>query len=916
MLNVLEYLAVFEAERTLILTYNVGLAFFESQVREHLQKGRVGRVLILADWRQWTSAFREAAALRQVGSSYQIQPIVLPGRQCAAHAKLYLQAGRSGLRALVSSANLTASGVKRNAELADEVSLTHSRGHIHAFARIDEILAFLTETHPLWPSRAKVEIDWFRDQIAALSRTAANIDGGPELFHSIQEPILGQLLRRVDTKEVKRLTVISPFFDPKGRALRELLQAAPKARLRLVKSEGRQNLDGAALADLSRRISVEALTSVGTRRRRLHGKLIAFHGKKDSLIVSGSANATVAALLRAVKHDTAPGNLELSALRSLSEARTKNDLLLPMHTRELDLTDCVCVDPDDESEPGENHLLLWSAELTGHTLTIVCNDATPSLAGKTAAISIETSDVRSVVEGELQLRLPGVLSLHANLAAIGISDFDRAAVVTIALTANGQAYRGRAWLVRPDLLALSAEERRRRVAVDEIMEGSATGTTFEFVSSCLAAFGGALESGGSSATAAPPSPATTDTNPRNDERERVYSLDDLRVAEDDLRNTRRRSSPSTLRSLDELLRPTFALFGTTAASGVGAQGALRGRRRRGSDDVGDDDDFADDDLDEDLARRTRVRPEYDLVHRALGHIDRLIADMSAAPVDQERIAAVARASSAAMGTVVARFYARFVNADPTLVPGVLSAWGNVLRRMWSLDDVFGDAPQGWITRCLLTAPELTALQGDRELASTLRHHAAFLATFILIANSRRAGAPGGVYADLVIGFRVATSAIDVPADTHEMFDGEFDALCTNLDLPWTHADAHRALTVDPASVRGFRDAVGQWAALRDLAVSWERDAHGGQPADMPPRLAEMATRLRGRKTPICAQVLQAGTQSQCGECDSALSTELAHLLRANRMRVEACEGCGRILVPLDTEGRMAKAVMAIGQAAL
>ena len=131
-------------EHALLTTYSFNLRFFEEAVLRALWAAEVRNVVVFVDR---DAARRRAWRPRSVGRGPRLPPRRRARRRDAFHPKLILLTGRDGARLCVSSANLTADGLMRNAESADRLRLA-PRGHTAPILQAGELFRRLSEPGP------------------------------------------------------------------------------------------------------------------------------------------------------------------------------------------------------------------------------------------------------------------------------------------------------------------------------------------------------------------------------------------------------------------------------------------------------------------------------------------------------------------------------------------------------------------------------------------------------------------------------------------------------------------------------------------------------------------------------------------------------------------------------------------------
>jgi len=316
----------------LILTYCFDGRWFEEAVAPELFERPVETTLLLRD--------RHALIYEAPSVRYHKAAAAYSGK--VFHPKLALFIADDRARAILGSANMTRGGFERNLELGSVFDL-HPEGGSRSFFK--DLLAYVSG-----PLRLETDGGGLRalDDIAVALREVIDQSRGDRkpsphtLLHNYEKPLWDQLLARLPHRVLRRVAIVSPFFegdatanptedppgqedddsmfhrlfsdfkfepDPGGKPITVFFQedsgatALPVTKLKLWK----------AMLDLQARLATS------DDARRLHGKLIVLEGSgKKGLMpflfaLHGSPNFTSAALLKTPPN----GNAELAVLTRL-----------------------------------------------------------------------------------------------------------------------------------------------------------------------------------------------------------------------------------------------------------------------------------------------------------------------------------------------------------------------------------------------------------------------------------------------------------------------------------------------------------------------------------------------------------------------------------------------------------------------
>ncbi|ATE56624.1 hypothetical protein [Actinosynnema pretiosum] len=279
----------------LVLGYTHDLVFLE---RHFVPTARAlgARVTVVGDAGQ---SLHDPVDVRHAGRSYQHGHAVCGG---AFHPKLVVLVGDEDVVAAVGSGNPTMSGWGHNMELWLVLRTSTRRGP----AAQRDLADWLVEL----PDVVRMPT-WIADAVRVVGGHVRpdEVDGSlPELriFGNLRRSVLSHLPgTRVDA-----LRVSSPFYDPRGAALRALVDRARPTQVDIALQPRLSRYDADAL--------VRATTTASAVRYRVldeertyHGKLVEWSADGVTTALVGSANCTAAALLGATAEG---GNCELVAV--------------------------------------------------------------------------------------------------------------------------------------------------------------------------------------------------------------------------------------------------------------------------------------------------------------------------------------------------------------------------------------------------------------------------------------------------------------------------------------------------------------------------------------------------------------------------------------------------------------------------
>lgn len=297
-----DLIAVHPWRKAVFTTYALSLSFFESVVLDGLVRGRTKEALILADAEGVRAGLSEQGAQR-VGREYEVEPIAMTGG--VFHPKIAALVGDDDSHLVVGSGNLTFNGWGGNFELAEHL---HPSFASDAFDDAAMFFMMLAESK----RAAHVAGDRCLSLAEDLSRAAIGPrDGAIRLVHSLEGSIGERLAEFADDiGGASRLSVVAPFWDS-GAAIDRLCRRLGLDAVHVHAHPG-GSVRGTVgsnwpLSPQTKIIPMAVTELADGSDRKLHAKSFEILCKRGRLLVSGSVNATSAALTA--------GNVEAAVVR-------------------------------------------------------------------------------------------------------------------------------------------------------------------------------------------------------------------------------------------------------------------------------------------------------------------------------------------------------------------------------------------------------------------------------------------------------------------------------------------------------------------------------------------------------------------------------------------------------------------------
>lgn len=308
----MSYLELLEAHRwdkAVFTTYALSLTFFEAMVLDRLVRSSSGQSTILSDVEGVRAALGEQGAQR-IGRQYEVEPVsVATG---VFHPKVAALLSTTETHLIVGSGNLTFGGWGINLEAAEHLYPEIAPDAFRDAANFFENLATA-------PHITHDAVDLCGEVAARLRQSVASMPNTGEirLVHSLDVGIGRQLAEMAgELGGATRIVVASPFWDA-GEGVDGLCSSLGLGEV-YVHSHGAGSVAGRAgsnwPAKLSTKLNAIDLDVLHGDSRRLHAKLFELQCRNGRILMSGSANASHAAL-------RAKGNVEACVVRIQKDAR-------------------------------------------------------------------------------------------------------------------------------------------------------------------------------------------------------------------------------------------------------------------------------------------------------------------------------------------------------------------------------------------------------------------------------------------------------------------------------------------------------------------------------------------------------------------------------------------------------------------
>ena len=325
---------------SLATTFGIDFDAYENMVLPRLRAAGCRNNVVLVDRHMLSRTLSDDLRLPEwAGTYYTVSGARAEG---VFHPKLFLQLGREGGRVLVGSGNLTAPGIAGNLEVASIVECSSEASPERDV--VQQCWGYFKRHLDPDDEAQRLQIHW----MAARTPWLESASAGPEpvsmadgfrldlLASDPERSILNRFVERIKGP-IKRLTVISPYWDRELAALNALDKALSPGEIAVLVDPA---IGGFPKQAIGRFSNLKLYDRSGFHGNRfIHAKLIIAESDSADFVLSGSTNCTFAAL----GNDRKAGiNEEASLFRECPAGET----VARLHLAEL-LTRTSLIDPDN-----------------------------------------------------------------------------------------------------------------------------------------------------------------------------------------------------------------------------------------------------------------------------------------------------------------------------------------------------------------------------------------------------------------------------------------------------------------------------------------------------------------------------------------------------------------------------------------
>ena len=283
-------------------TYSINLYYLEQQVLPLLGSKDVHYISILADGAMLSNQLESYGQLSQKRKrNYSLHGIQSKG---SFHPKLIFLTGKDSVLLLVGSGNLTSSGHGKNLEVWNAVYVDNTEDTKYGI--IVEAWSYLKELHADLGESANNKLKNIEKSCNLLSaskdmvkETIYELDKHSQisfLTNRAKSSLFNQISERIGDDTIKKITIMCPYHDIGGQFIHELNKRYKPEQINALVQErfGALPHKMTSLANV-RFFEWTDLMKKEHKQSYFHAKNIVLEGIEKNYLISGSANASIAA---------------------------------------------------------------------------------------------------------------------------------------------------------------------------------------------------------------------------------------------------------------------------------------------------------------------------------------------------------------------------------------------------------------------------------------------------------------------------------------------------------------------------------------------------------------------------------------------------------------------------------------------
>ncbi len=309
-----------------VLSHNIDFIFLQTVFLSALKRCGHPGLTVFADEQCARESYRyQSTLITGLGKRFRVVPVSMnPGYRF--HPKAIFLAGDEQAVLFVGSGNMTFGGLRDNAEIWNRFDTKSGDfGVISAFQN------YLTEMTDRVPFKETVQTDLMELFDAQNYEWVKQLTEPSGLLGRVGESnsLISQMQSVLQDHPIIKITVSVPYYDPEAKALRSIAEQYPDAKVEVLIQSGQSTLLSEAAEKLPSSIKLKSIgfTDPANRdeslRRFIHAKYFAFTSDGQVDVFAGSANCSIAALVKGGRE----GNAELMVHGRISREDFVNQFL-------------------------------------------------------------------------------------------------------------------------------------------------------------------------------------------------------------------------------------------------------------------------------------------------------------------------------------------------------------------------------------------------------------------------------------------------------------------------------------------------------------------------------------------------------------------------------------------------------------
>lgn len=288
-----------EFHSAIFTTYSINLYYLEQQVLPLLGSKGIHYVSVLADSEMLSSQLDSLSSLSENKKrTYAINGMQSKG---AFHSKLIFLAGDTKLLLLMGSGNLTSSGHGKNLEVWNAFYVDSADDSKLGF--LLQAWNYIKQLHQDLGQSASNKIKSIEENCSLLKTNIKisdkyTLEDDTQisfLYSQPQKSIFSQLEKLIEAEEIQRITIMSPFYDTDGKFIQLLNNTFKPETINVILQKEFGNAPTNIKPTENIHFHDWENIKCDAPQKFFHAKNIVFEGKETNFMLSGSANASIAA---------------------------------------------------------------------------------------------------------------------------------------------------------------------------------------------------------------------------------------------------------------------------------------------------------------------------------------------------------------------------------------------------------------------------------------------------------------------------------------------------------------------------------------------------------------------------------------------------------------------------------------------